>query len=642
MSINRSRYGTWPSLINSSLLTTDSVSLDELQLHHSACYWIEKRPSESGRCAIVKYEHDNTVDLLPGSFSARSRVHEYGGGVYCITDTGVYFVNDKDQNIYFIGDNRTPVAITHSDHASYADLQFDEHRQQIICIMQNSDPDNDEDINTLVSINPVSGACQILHSGNDFYSNPRLSPCGNQLCWLSWDHPDMPWDSTQLWLANINNHSLSSIRLITHSQKRSVSCFQPEWSADNILHFISDVTGWWNLYSFINNNIVALTALEQELGRPQWVFSQSAYSFIGHSHILCAPIDKGITRLSILDRSTNTLTTLDKPWRSISSLQSSREYCYFIAASENSFPEIICLDPETLEHISIKTSCRTVLSGESYSQGQVIKFTSRHHDDVYAIYYQPLNISVVADNDEKPPLIVLTHGGPTAMSEPSLDLRKQYWTSRGFAVLDINYSGSTGFGRTYRKRLDHNWGIRDAEDCCDAAMHMVSMGLADPERLIIKGSSAGGYTVLCALAFHQVFTAGACYYGIGNLESLLKHTHKFESRYLHRLIGSYPQHKKRYHERSPLNYAAQLNCPVIFFQGTEDKVVPMEQTEKMYAALMHKGVPVSCIYFPGEQHGFRKAETIQTAIDTEYAFYTKIFNLDAETTVPVHIDNFNT
>lgn len=642
MTINRSRYGAWPSLINSTLLTTAAVSLDELKLHNSACYWVEKRPLEAGRCTIVKYEHGSSVELLPRNFSARSRVHEYGGGVYCVTDTGTYFVNDKDQNIYFSDDISPPVAITRTRHTSYADLQFDPHRRQLICIRQDNDPDNTEPVNTLVSINPVTGACNILHSGNDFYSNPRLSPCGNRLCWLSWDHPDMPWDNTELWLANINNQTLSNIQHISHHLQSPVSCFQPEWSPDNILHFISDATGWWNLYSYINNKIVPLTQLEQEFGRPQWVFSQSTYSFIGHSHILCAPIEKGITTLSLLDRGTIALTPVNKQWCSISSLQASSECCYCIAASENNFPEIVCFTPEIHEHKTIKTSCTTSLNNNAYSQGQVIQFTSRHHDDVYAIYYQPLNNSITVNNNEKPPLIVITHGGPTAMSDPSLDLRKQYWTSRGFAVLDVNYSGSTGFGRAYRSRLDNNWGKRDAEDCCDAAMHMVSMGLADAERLIIKGSSAGGYTVLCALAFHQVFTAGACYYGIGNLESLLKDTHKFESRYLDRLIGTYPKHKKRYHERSPLNYADQLNCPVIFFQGTEDKVVPMEQTEKMHAALKHKGVPVSCIYFPGEQHGFRKAETIQIAIDTEYAFYTRIFNLDVETTISVHIDNFIT
>lgn len=631
-------YGTWPSPITSTSITADTVSLSEIQLHPSGIYWIERRPMEKGRCVLIRHASGETTDVLPAPFSARSHVHEYGGGVYCVTDDGLFFVNDSDHNIYFYNYQAPPRIVTHTNNLQFADLIFDAARRQLICICQDKLNADTEPANTLISIDTATGEISTLSSGYDFYSSPRLSPCGNRLSWLCWNHPEMPWDSTELWLADI-----TSSNTLTNSQRitgyDSVSIFQPEWSPDGFLTFISDKSGWWNIYQYHDGAIEQLTHERSEFGVPQWVFCQSTYAFINKNEILCAPITNGVAELSILNIPTRALAPVNTPWNIFSSIQSINGSHCFIAASESCFPKIIRLQHNSFKPQYIRTASSPGLADAYYSYGKTIKFTTRNHDHVFAIYYAPKNKDVDAALDERPPLIVLTHGGPTAMSDSALDIRKQFWTSRGFAVLDVNYSGSTGFGRKYRERLNGNWGIRDAEDCCDAALHMVKLGMADPRRLIIKGSSAGGYTVLCALTFHNVFSAGASYYGIGDLESLLKDTHKFESRYLDRLIGPYPENVKLYHQRSPLHHVEQLNCPVIFFQGTDDKVVPKEQAETMFTALKNKNIPVAYVAFAGEQHGFRKAETIKKALDSELYFYNRIFGLSADDTREIEIEN---
>ena len=631
-------FGSWPSPITSALVTADSVHLDELRLHHTGIYWIERRPAEQGRCVLVRCSAGQNFDLIPSPYSARSRVHEYGGGVYCIADHGIYFVNDADQNIYFCPNGGSPVAITHSSHCRYADLQLDQVNNRLICIREYNSTDLSEPQNDLISIDLTSHTESILHSGHAFYASPRLNNRGDRLCWLSWDHPDMPWENTTLYLADINpQYQLDNVHVIRHPESDHTSFFQPEWSPDDRLYFISDLSGWWNIFRYDSDEIQAICPRQLEFGLPQWVFAQSSYAFIDNNCILCAPIDSGMAQLAILELSTGKLNALDHKWNSFSSIQASTEQYCFIAASAHSFPEVINLQRGRTE--IIRRSCTTELDAAYFSYAIPIEFRGRHQDVVYAIYYPPASKDFQAPPDEKPPLIVLCHGGPTAMTDPSLDMRKQYWTSRGFALLDVNYSGSTGYGRDYRERLNGNWGIRDAEDCCDAAMHLVNQGLADPERLIIKGSSAGGYTVLCALTFHNTFSAGASYYGIGELESLLADTHKFESRYLDRLIGTYPENRQLYQQRSPINYVESLNCPVIFFQGTEDSVVPKEQAEKMFAALKNKGIPVAYVPFEGEQHGFRKSETIQRALDAEYAFYVSIFSIPVRLDFELQIEN---
>jgi dienelactone hydrolase len=632
-------YGSWKSPITSDLITSKSVPLDQARLFNDTVYWLERRPGESGRSVITSYSNNNRIDLIPPPFNARSRVHEYGGGVYCVCEHGVFFVNDADQDIYRVTENSSPERITRAEQRRFADLNFDSRHGRILCICEDHGSDDQEPVNSLVSVDIKSGTITTLLSGYDFYSNPRVSHDGTRLAWLCWNHPNMPWDGTELWLANFNEQGLPE-NSVCIAGSESNSIFQPEWSPHNVLYFVTDTSGWWNIARLEQTGTVAITSLKSEFGLPQWVFGQTTYAFCDDNKIICTHITDGIGELSFIDTDTLRLTGIDSPHNTFSSICADKATACYIAASGNEFSQVIKLDTATLDTESIAGSCSISIDNAYLSKGQSFSFNTRHTDTVYAIYYPPVNKDYEAPPGELPPLIVHSHGGPTGATDASLDLRKQYWTSRGFAILDVNYSGSTGYGRSYRERLNNNWGIRDAEDVCDAAEYFASRAIVDNTRLIIKGSSAGGYTVLAALTFHDTFSCGASYYGISDLESLFTDTHKFEARYTDKLVGSYPAQKQIYQQRSPINHVDQLSCPVIFFQGMEDRVVPPSQSEKMVNALKTKGIPVSYVTFEHEQHGFRQASTIKTALDAELYFYSVIFGFTTADELPqIPVDN---
>ena len=447
----------------------------------------------------------------------------------------------------------------------------------------------------------------------------------------------MPWDGNQLWLGEIDN--AGSISQHIHiAGTENISVFQPRWSPDDVLYYISDDTGWWHLYRYLDdtNKHEQLTSGNKEFGLPQWVFAQSTYAFINKTIMICCyKLQSQSTLATLTLDGTSTLTEIKTQWQDCSSITANSNKIGFIAASGKCFPQLISATineekPSALATAIVKNSSNISISNKYYSIAQPITFTNRHGNDVHANYYPPTNPDYHVDKDDRPPLIVICHGGPTGQSSIALDPKKQFWTSRGFALLDVNYSGSTGYGKDYRLRLNGKWGELDVEDCCDAALYAASHGLTGNNQLIIRGSSAGGYTVLSALTFEDVFSAGASYYGISELTSLASDTHKFESRYLDRLIGPYPESKKIYEKRSPINFTEQLNCPVIFFQGIEDKVVPKQQAESMFDALKAREVTVAAQYFEGEQHGFRKAETIKQSLENELSFYQLIFNLKAK------------
>ena len=651
-------YGNWLSAISSELIAGDSLSIDEPLLTAEAIYYIERRPQESGRCVIVKVNNNKTTDILPAPFSARSRVHEYGGGCYCIAEKQIFFINDSDQDIYCVKNHQIK-RITTSTNNRFADFIYDKKHHRLIAVCETHN--NDHVTNSIVSINVKTGELFTLEQGHDFYASPRLNAQTSQLCWQSWNHPDMPWDGNSLWLADINKTGL--IENKKHiAGGDNISVFQPQWSPDGTLHFISDDSGWWHLYRYSESSlpenkqsgkITQLSEGQKELGLPQWVFAQSSYAFVDNTHIICCYQSQGRATLALLSVAENVtektaLTTIPTIWQEFSSIKAANNKLCFIAASSASFPQLILATisatfsdhkPPSLSHSVIKSSCQLPVAKEYYSTAQSKTFTNRHKKKVYANYYPPTNPNYQSqtnnnthNNDDKaaPPLIIICHGGPTGQASAALDPKKQFWTSRGFALLDVNYSGSTGYGRQYRERLNGKWGLLDVQDCCDAALYAVSQGLANKNQLIIRGSSAGGYTVLSALTFENVFSAGASYYGIAELCSLASHTHKFESRYLDRLIGPYPESKFLYQQRSPINSSEQLNCPVIFFQGLEDRVVPKEQAEKMFEALNKKGLPVAVQYYAGEQHGFRKAETIMQSLENELSFYQLIFGLKSK------------
>jgi dipeptidyl aminopeptidase/acylaminoacyl peptidase len=632
-------YGSWKSPITTDLITARTIGLGQIALDGEDIYWTELRPSEQGRTVIVRRSADNQIqDVTPAPFNVRTRVHEYGGNSFLVIDGTVFFSNFADQRLYRQEINTEPQAITSEVPVRYADGIFDCQRQRIICVCEDHSIVDHEPINTLASVG-LEGYSKTLVSGNDFYASPRLSPDGSRLAWLSWNHPNMPWDGTQLWVGELlADGSLGNIQQIVGGLNESI--FQPEWSSDGKLYFISDRTGWWNLYRWQDGKIEALTQMEAEFGCPQWLLGMSTYAFESDDRIICTYTQQGTWHLATLDTATRQLKLLPTPYTEISGIKASSGRVVFRASSPTELTAIVQLDLATGKLEVLRRSSEVTIDAGYFSLPQPIEYPTANGKTAYGIFYPPQNRDYTALKTEKPPLIVKSHGGPTAAASSSLSFSIQYWTSRGIAVFDVNYGGSTGYGREYRQRLDGQWGIVDVEDCVFGTQYLVEQGMVDGDRLAISGGSAGGYTTLCALTFHNTFKAGASYYGVSDLEALARDTHKFESRYLEHLIGPYPQQLQIYQQRSPINYTNNLNCPVIFFQGLKDKVVPPNQTQAMVTALLAKGVPVAYVSFEDEQHGFRKAENIKKSLEAELYFYSRIFSFElAERSEPVIIEN---
>ncbi|MBN1622414.1 MAG: S9 family peptidase [Endomicrobiales bacterium] len=633
--------GSWKSPFTGESIVKKSIGLSEIRIDNGYLYWLEMRPTEGGRYVIVKSDiKGQTQDAIPEDFNARTRVHEYGGGSYLVNREIIYFSNFKDQRVYRLSPNKTPVPITPDKKLRYADGVFDTLRNKIIFVREDHTKAGREPVNTLVSLNPEEeNAGDIIAEGNDFYSSPRIDRTCTHIAWLTWKHPNMPWDSTELWAGTLNmDGSLKEKTLVAGGNNESV--FQPGWSHDGVLYFISDRSGWWNLYRWKNGTVEPLFTIDCEFGVPQWIFGMNTYSFVKKDNIICTYYKDGAWRLGLLDLVFKRLKDIKVPYTSISYPCSLENDIYFIGGSPVKSPSIVQLHLGTLGHKTLRSSLNIKLSKQSISQPEEIRFPTSDGDIAFAYFYKPRNEKYLPKNNEKPPLIVKSHGGPTSCARTSLSLETQYWTSRGFAVVDVNYRGSTSFGRKYRNLLQKKWGVYDVDDCINAAKYLVSKGLADKNRLIIRGGSAGGYTTLCALTFHDVFKAGASYYGVSDLEILVRDTHKFESRYLDKLIGPYPEKKKLYHERSPIYHTDKLSCPLIILQGIEDKIVPVNQAELIYKAVLKKGLPVAYITFEGEQHGFRQAKNIKQAIESELYFYSRIFKFKSPDKLsPIEIKN---
>lgn len=634
-------YGCWKSPITSELIVSEMIGLGPVILDGNDIYWIEMRPGEGGRNAIVRRTPDGrTADVTPFPFNARTRAHEYGGGGFVFADGTVYFSNFADQRLYCKTLNAEPQALTPAADLRYADGIIDRLRGRIICVREDHTGAG-EAVNTLVSISLKGGEdVQVLVSGNDFYSSPRLSPQGDRLCWLSWNHPNMPWDGTELWVAQVNADGSLGLRERVAGGVDE-SSFQPEWSADGILHFVSDRSGWWNLYRWGNSGVEPLCEMAAEFGLPQWVFGMSTYAFSSADRIICTYTQQGSWHLASLDTTTQKLQLIEIPYTEISSLRANAASAVFCAASPTESTSIVRLDLTTGQIEVLRRSSEVAIDNTYLSTPQAIEFPTENSLTAHAFFYPPKNPDYTAPAHDLPPLLVKSHGGPTATASSRLNLGIQYWTSRGFAVLDVNYGGSTGYGRKYRQRLDSQWGIVDVDDCVNGAQYLVKRGEVDSNRIAIAGGSAGGYTTLCALTFRNSFKAGASYYGVSDLEALARDTHKFESRYLDGLIGPYPERRDLYWERSPIHFTDRLNCPVIFFQGLEDKIVLPNQAEMMVSALKANSLPVAYVAFEGEQHGFRRAENIKRALDGELYFYSRVFGFDLASVVePVPIENF--
>jgi len=653
-------YGTWTSPISAKTVAEQGLRLGFVALDGDDVYWLEGRPHEGGRNALVKRSASGSIaDVVPRDHNVRTRVHEYGGGAFVISKGIVFYSNFADQRIYRVDASLTlqvhdvPEPITPEGKWFYADATVDERRRRLICVREDHSKAGHEAITTLVAI-PLDGppsAGEVISSGYDFYSTPRLSPDGSKLSWLAWQHPQMPWDGTDLWVADVTAHgTLENPVLIAGSAHESI--YQPGWSPDGVLYFASDRTGWWSLYRAREGGKDGIDAIQPvlrepidqaEFGRPQWLFGWATWAFADPRMMAVTYVRRGRWTLATIDSVAGTLTKVPgqlEPLEPLEWLTAAGTDAVYVAASPTSPAAVVRTNLSTGATVTLRSSSTLSLDPGYLSIPAPHEFPTEGGLTAHAFYYPPRNKDFVALPSDRPPLIVISHGGPTTQTKAMLDLQVQYWTSRGFAVADVNYGGSSGYGREYRERLNARWGIVDVDDCINAAKNMADGRRADSRRLIIRGGSAGGYTTLAALTCHpEVFKAGASYYGVSDVEALAKDTHKFESRYLDTLIGPYPAEQDLYRARSPIHFTDRLLCALILFQGLEDKVVPPDQSEKMADAVRAKGLPVAYLAFAGEQHGFRKAETIIACFEAELYFYGAVFGFTPAGDIqPIKID----
>jgi dipeptidyl aminopeptidase/acylaminoacyl peptidase len=632
--------GAWPSPISAAIVAAGAAPLSQVALDGADAYWLAGRASEGGRTTLLRSRGQDVVELAPAPFNVRTRVHEYGGGALLVADGTAYFSNFADNRLYMTSDDEAstgPVALTAEGSRRYADFVLDRARRRLISVCEDH-AGGGYPVNTIVAVG-LDGVQIALVEGSDFYAAPRLSPDGSQLAWLSWDHPRMPWQGTQLWLADVDAAGqLANTRLVAGGVDESIC--QPEWSPAGVLHFVSDRSGWWNLYRLAGATVQPLCERAAEFGMPHWAFGDSTYGFRSAEEIICTYIENGISRLAQLSTSSGKLQPIANPYQEIRQLRVTGSVIALLGGAPTIPVELARIDLYTNENEVLARSIGQLPIDADLSVAETISYPTTGNRTAHAFYYPPRNARYQPAPAAKPPLMVISHGGPTGMATNTLKLATQYWTSRGFAVLDVNYGGSSGFGRAYRDALRGQWGVVDVDDCVAGARYLATRGVVDAERLVIRGGSAGGLTTLCALTFHDVFKAGASYYGVSDLKGLDQDSHKFESHYNEYLIAPQPEAETLYLLRSPINHADQLKRPMIFFQGLDDKVVPPQQSEVMVNALRAAGVPVAYLTLEGEGHGFRKADSIVRTLEAELYFYRQVFGIIAtEALAPVVIDN---
>jgi dipeptidyl aminopeptidase/acylaminoacyl peptidase len=624
-------YGTWRSPITPGVITGKQVGLASPWLDGGVAYWTEGRPLEAGRVTLLRRPRRRRVEeVTPAPFSLRSRVHEYGGRAFTAGGGVVVGSEFRDQRLHRL-DGMAPVPLTpESDGAlRYAEPVLDLPRGRVLAVREDHRRGG-EPRNEIVAVplegEPHEGSCSARRRAR-LRAYPRPSPDGRRLAWITWDHPDMPWDGTTLWVADLDARGLpTELRAVAGGREESV--LQPEWAADGALYFLSDRSGWWNLHRWRGGKVEAVCPAEAELGGPLWQLGTRWYELLDAGRAVGTLTRDGVTTLALFDLASGRTRAIDLPFVEYAGISGSGDRVLVQALAADAPATLLLLDPASGRHEVVATAGAMPVDPAYVSRPEPIRFASEGGREAHALYYAPLSPDHAAPAGELPPLVVRSHGGPTGRASPALNLQVQYWTSRGFAVVDVDYGGSTGYGRPYRRLLDGRWGVVDVEDCVAAARHLASTGRVDPARLAIRGGSAGGYTTLCALTFHDAFKAGASYYGISDLETLARDTHKFESRYLDRLIGPWPEAAEVYRARSPIHHVDRLACPAIFLQGRDDKAVPPNQAEAMVDALRRKGLPVAYLAFPGEGHGFRKAETIEAALEAERAFFCRVFGIE--------------
>jgi dipeptidyl aminopeptidase/acylaminoacyl peptidase len=620
-------YGTWPSPITAARVAAGVKPVSAPRIVGERVLWLQSLPEEGGRMAVAELDAGGASRIVtPAPFNVRTRVHEYGGGAFVAAGSTIWFSNFADNLVYAQVGDAAPVAITADGAQRHADLELDATRHRLIAVREDHGGAG-EPVNGLVALKLDGSGSTTLAEGADFYASARVSPEGRRVAWLSWSHPRMPWEGTELWLAAFaDDGSLIHSRCMAGGPGESLC--QPVWAPDGKLYVVSDRSGFWNLYRLEASGLVPVCTMEAEFGQPQWLFAQSSYGFSGPDEIVAVCRENARSRLLRIDVRSGVATTIPTSFEDIVELRVGHGFAVVEGGSPTAPVRIVRVTLDDGAETVLASSTDDVPDAGLLSVARAIDFPSANGRTAHAFHYAPHNAGFQAPAGERPPLIVVSHGGPTSMASSTLKLAIQFWTSRGFAVLDVNYGGSTGFGRAYRQLLSGQWGIVDVEDCVAGARYLAARGLADGERLAIRGGSAGGYTTLAALAFHDVFKAGASYYGVADLRALDADTHKFESRYLTDLIAAMPEREALYAQRSPLHHAGRISCPVIFFQGLDDKVVLPAQSEVMVAALRARAIPVAYLPFEGEGHGFRRKDSLQRALEAELSFYAQVFGFE--------------
>ncbi len=636
-------YGSWTSPISAHMLTSHVTRMVDVWLTpDNTLYWIEVKSQENGRFTVMRLgkEDPDPVEITSAPYNVRSRVHEYGGAPLAIVGETLFFSNYGDHRLYRQRPGKNPEPVTPPGPMRYADPIWDSHRRRLMAICEDHTTSDIQAVNTLVAIDPETRETpRVLTQGYDFYLYPRLSPDGRRLAWVCWNHPHMPWDATELWVADITPEGVlvNSTQVAGELQE---SVIQPSWAPDGELYCVSDRTGWWNLYHVTDQGLEAITNQLVEYGQPNWQIGTTNYAF--HSEDIIAFYgNKGYNHVVVINPKTRTQSPIPLPYTVISQIRANDTRAVFLGGSSTAPWQLISLDFGTKATTVVKASSPPLLNVQDISVPEAIEFPTEHGRTAHAFFYPPKNHAFVAPKNEKPPLLVFSHGGPTAQSMALFNLSMQYWTTRGFAVVDVNYNGSTGYGREYRNRLYDSWGLLDIEDCTSAALYLAKNGQADINRLGIRGGSAGGYTTLACLTFRDVFHVGASYFGVSDVGALARETHKFESRYMDKLVGRWPEDEAVYQARSPVCHAENLTRPVIFFQGLDDKVVLPNQAALMVQSLRERGIPVAYLPFEGEGHGFVQAQNIIRAQEAELYFYAQILGISLpEQIEPVAIDNW--
>jgi dipeptidyl aminopeptidase/acylaminoacyl peptidase len=605
-------------------------------------YWSELRPSEAGRIVVCRRAADGAIsDVTPPGFNARSRVHEYGGGHFAVAGGTVWFTNFADQRLYRQDGGAALRALTPAADVRHADMVVDDRRGLLYAVREDHTTGASEAVNSIVALDSNGeGGSFTVAAGNDFYSSPKLSPDGSRLAWTTWNHPNMPWDGSELWAGELDRDGhVTASRKIAGGDGESV--LQPEWSPAGELYFISDRTNWWNLYRARGEGDAPVCQKAAEFGAPQWVFGMRFYAFAGPGEIVCLYSEPGGTKLGRIDVAAGTMQQVELLYTGLTNVQTNGRAAALFASSATLAERVLTIDLDTGRQEVVKVSNPAHIDSANLGLPKAIEFPTEGGLTAHALYYPPKNQNFVGPSDEKPPLMVRCHGGPTGSAGPTYTFEYHYWTSRGFAIVDVNYGGSSGYGRAYRTRLNGNWGVVDVDDCINAARYLVAQGLADADRVSITGGSAGGFTVLLSLTKRDFYNAGASHFGIGDLELFIKETHKFESRYVETLVGPYPERADLYRDRSAVYFSDNLKCPVILFQGLEDEIVPPSQAEEFVAVCKRKKLPYAYVAFEGEQHGFRQEKNIRRSIEGEMNFLSRIFGFNvADKIEPVEIENF--